>query len=149
MGSLDGIVTFETSAYRPCYVNETKALFHRWVQRDKPIINLDVNIRLTAKTRDAVLKAFDDYGLAPINDDDSDVPVALDMGYSYIIEMICDWWSFSWKTGNLYEIFSWYDSHKERMILHKKTKKTVETILVQIYTKLEELKKGENENVNN
>lgn len=57
---------------------------------------------------------------------------ALDIPYPYIIEMICDWWSFSWKTGNLYEIFDWYDAHKERMILSTKTRTTVEDILSKI-----------------
>ena len=33
----------------------------------------------------------------------------LEMPYDYIIEMICDWWSFSWQSGNLYEIFKWYE----------------------------------------
>lgn len=57
---------------------------------------------------------------------------ALDIPYPYIIEMICDWWSFSWKTGNLYAIFDWYDAHKERMILSTKTRTTVEDILSKI-----------------
>lgn len=57
---------------------------------------------------------------------------ALDIPYPYIIEMICDWWSFSWKTGNLYEIFDWYKQHKERMILSTKTRATVEDILNKI-----------------
>ena len=29
----------------------------------------------------------------------------LDMPYWYAVEMVADWWSFSWKTGDLYEIF--------------------------------------------
>nr|DAE02562.1 MAG TPA: hypothetical protein [Siphoviridae sp. ctmYS12] len=30
----------------------------------------------------------------------------MDMPYNYIIEMICDWWAFSWNKGNLQEIFN-------------------------------------------
>lgn len=67
-----------------------------------------------------------------INDDPENGIVALDMPYEYIIEMICDWWSFSWKSGNLYGIFDWYDEHKNSMILSDETQKTVEDILNKI-----------------
>lgn len=62
----------------------------------------------------------------------------LDMPYEYIIEMICDWWAFSWKTGNLHEIFDWYKKHKD-MQLSDNTRKTVEDILDKLKNKLEEL----------
>lgn len=55
----------------------------------------------------------------------------LEMPYHYAIEMICDWWSFSFKKGNLYEIFDWYEKHKG-MLLHKNTRKLVETTLKRI-----------------
>ncbi len=74
-----------------------------------------------------------------INDDPNEGEVILDMDYDYIIEMICDWWAFSWKKGNLYEIFSWYDQHKAYMKLSPKTRKTVEDILDQIREKLDDL----------
>lgn len=62
----------------------------------------------------------------------------LEMPLDYIYEMICDWWSFSWKTGNLYEIFDWYESHKKTMKLHPNTRKEVERILGLIREKLED-----------
>lgn len=62
----------------------------------------------------------------------------LDMPYYRIIEMICDWWSFSWKTGNLYEIFDWYKKHNN-MKLSPRTKEIVENVLDMIAGKLEEL----------
>lgn len=38
-----------------------------------------------------------------------------DMPYSCILEMICDWWSFSFKKGDLYEIISfWHDKRGEK-----------------------------------
>jgi len=74
-----------------------------------------------------------------INDDPKEGTVALDIPYNFIIEMICDWWSFSWKSGELYEIFSWYDQHKDHMILSRKTRFIVEDILGQIREKLDEL----------
>lgn len=64
-----------------------------------------------------------------INDDPGEGEVLLEMPYNYIIEMICDWWAFSWAEGNLSEIFSWYDEHKDYIKLNPKTRETVEDIL--------------------
>ena len=69
-----------------------------------------------------------------VNDEDG--THALEMSKEYVIEMICDWWSFSHKTGNLYEIFDWYESHKKNMILHENTKKLVEDLLDRIKEEL-------------
>lgn len=54
---------------------------------------------------------------------------ALDMPEEYIIEMICDWWSFSFKTNDLTIIFKWYDQHKKGMIMSDHTKERVEYYL--------------------
>lgn len=62
---------------------------------------------------------------------------ALEMPYEYVIEMICDWRSFSWAAGDLTTIFDWYAKHKDTMMLHPKTHKLVEDILYAIKTKLE------------
>ena len=62
--------------------------------------------------------------------------MVLDMDYQYIIEMICDWWSFSWESGNLFDIFDWYETHKENIIMSEKTKNTVEDILNKLEQKL-------------
>jgi hypothetical protein len=67
-----------------------------------------------------------------VNDDPENGSIGLEMDYKYVIEMICDWWSFSWKTGNLYEIFDWYEKHKSYMILHENTRKIVEDVLSKI-----------------
>ena len=66
--------------------------------------------------------------------------VPLDMDYDSILHMICDWWSFSWKSGNLYGIFDWYKKNKEKQIMSKKTRKTVEEVLDAIKKKLDDLK---------
>jgi hypothetical protein len=58
------------------------------------------------------------------------------MDYQYIIEMICDWWSFSWESGDLFDIFDWYETHKENIIMSKNTKDTVEDILNKLEQKL-------------
>ena len=73
-----------------------------------------------------------------INDNPGEGMVILDMPHNYIIEMICDWWAFSWAKGNLYEIFKWYDAHKAYMKLSDKTRKTVEDILEKLKAKLDE-----------
>ncbi len=67
---------------------------------------------------------------------DDEPEEALEMPPQYVVEMICDWWAFSWKSGNLNEIFSWYEKHKD-MKLHEKTRKLVEDILARMKEKLE------------
>ena len=80
-----------------------------------------------------------------INDDPKEGEIALDMPYNYILEMICDWWAFSWQKGDLNEIFNWYDEHKTYMKMSPKTRKSVDTILGKMKEKLSESNsKGEN-----
>lgn len=74
-----------------------------------------------------------------INDDPGEGEVILDMDYDYILEMVCDWWAFSWQKGELYEIFSWYRKHRDYMKLSAKTRKTVEGLLDKMHEKLDEL----------
>lgn len=74
-----------------------------------------------------------------INDNPDEGMVILDMPLNYIIEMICDWWAFSWKSGDLSEIFGWYVKHREYMKLSLETRKTVEMILDKISLKLIEI----------
>lgn len=71
------------------------------------------------------------------NDDHELGEIILDMPYCYIIEMICDWWAFSWNKGDLMEIFNWYADHAKYIKLSKYTRKTVEAILQNIREKLE------------
>lgn len=68
---------------------------------------------------------------------DSGATIPQPMPYEYIIEMICDWWSFSWKSDDLFEIFDWYKSHKSTMKLHKDAQQSVEDILDLMQEKLE------------
>lgn len=72
------------------------------------------------------------------NDEPKEGEVILDMPLNYILEMVCDWWAFSWNTGNLFEIFDWYDKHKDYMKLSSYTRDKVELILSTIRAKLEE-----------
>ncbi len=54
------------------------------------------------------------------------------MDLNYIIEMICDWWSFSFNKGNLGEILNYYETNKDKIVFHPETKKQVENILAKI-----------------
>lgn len=74
-----------------------------------------------------------------INDDPLSDDICIEMPYEYVIEMICDWWSFSHKTGNVKEIFSWYEERKNHIRLNSNTKLLVESILEQMQNKIQEL----------
>ena len=76
-----------------------------------------------------------------IHDDNEngELETALKIPYEYIIEMICDWWSFSWKNGNLYEVFDWYEKNLKYIKLEKKTRAFVESILNMMKSKLKEM----------
>lgn len=67
-----------------------------------------------------------------INDSPEEGEIIMNMPYNYIIEMICDWWAFSWANGDLTGIFKWYDEHKDYMKFSPKTRSTVEDILNKI-----------------
>ena len=43
------------------------------------------------------------------------------MPKNYIIEMLCDHWSFSWSKGDLTEIFRWVNDNIDDMILSDNT----------------------------
>lgn len=74
------------------------------------------------------------------DDPETDEPFkCLEMPLYDVYEMICDWWSFSFRKGDLREIFDWYEEHKSTMKLHSNTRKEVERILGLIREKLEEV----------
>ena len=74
-----------------------------------------------------------------IQDSPEEGEIVLDMPYNYILEMICDWWAFSWNSENLREIFGWYDKHKDYMKLSTNTRLYVKYILTLIKNKLDEI----------
>lgn len=67
-----------------------------------------------------------------INDEPNEGEIIIQMPINYIVEMICDWWAFSWSKGDLTEMFSWYEERKNYIKMHKNTRKTVEDILTKI-----------------
>lgn len=74
-------------------------------------------------------------------EDDTGENVALEMPAKYAIEMVCDWWSFSWNaysnsahnTASLLEVCSWYECRKNCIMLHDNTRKYVVSLLDIIY----------------
>ena len=69
-----------------------------------------------------------------LKEDDGTNLMALDIPYNYVVEMICDWWSFSINKGEFDEIHNWYAKNKDKMILTKTTRKQVEDLLEKIKT---------------
>ena len=97
-----------------------------------------------------VKQAFDRAWLAHIHanphhwqhwmlQNDEDGLILLDMPSVFQIEMICDWWAFSWKENKLDEIFGWYEKNREGILLSDKTRKTIESILDTLKKKLLEM----------
>ena len=74
-----------------------------------------------------------------INDDDGRPGeyTALEMPRQYVFEMVADWWSFSWRTGNLNEIFGWYKTHEGRIVMHENTRALLHRILDEIREKIQ------------
>lgn len=73
-----------------------------------------------------------------VNDDPDKGEIILDMPVICIMEMICDWWSFSWGQMDLNLLFDWYDEHKDYMKLSEHTRNTVEYILQKMKEVLDE-----------
>lgn len=59
------------------------------------------------------------------NDDPDEGQVALEMPDCFILEMIADWWSFSWRKGNLWELWNWWSDHSDYIKLGPETRKKV------------------------
>jgi hypothetical protein len=63
-----------------------------------------------------------------LNDDGT--TKVLDMEIHAILEMFCDWWSFSWKENNPREILVFYKYNRDKMQLSEYTQNIVEKLLV-------------------
>jgi len=72
-----------------------------------------------------------------LEDDPSGGNVCIEIPFNYILEMICDWWAFSWASGNLMEIFDWYNQHKATIQMAEASRSTVEDVLHNMRKKLE------------
>ena len=63
---------------------------------------------------------------------DTGEAVALEMPVTCALEMVADWWSFSWRSGDLTEILGWYGFHKRDMLLHERTRELVDDVIAEI-----------------
>lgn len=70
--------------------------------------------------------------------DDTNVMTIFEMPMNYILEMLCDWWSFGWASGDVNELFTWYEDQKDTIKFHDDTRKIIEGILNKIKVKLED-----------
>lgn len=64
--------------------------------------------------------------------------VAIEMPKICALEMIADWWSFSWQSNRLGEMFAWYAAHKDCIVLNEATRAYVERVLDEIRERLGE-----------
>lgn len=71
-----------------------------------------------------------------INDEDSIKP--LQMPDSYVYEMVADWGSFAYQKQDGSELIKWYESHKDKMILHEDTRKNVEELVPELARLIDE-----------
>ena len=71
------------------------------------------------------------------DDPETGVPFkTLQIPLVYIFEMIADWWTFSWKNNNLFEIFNWYADHRHKQFIHPESRKMLENVLKKIWNVL-------------
>ena len=63
------------------------------------------------------------------NDNKEEGTVVLDMPDRFILEMICDWWSFSWRKGNLWSMWDWLSDSDGYIEISEKTNEKVRAIL--------------------
>ena len=77
------------------------------------------------------------------NDDPDEGEILIDIPDNYIIEMICDWMSFSIAKGDLNELFNWYKPRSKYIKISDYTRIRVDDILQRIK---EEVDKGNNIN---
>lgn len=71
-----------------------------------------------------------------INDEDR--IEALKMPDIYVYEMVADWGSFAYQKQDGSELIKWYESHKDKMILHEGTRKKVEELVPELARLIDE-----------
>ena len=64
-----------------------------------------------------------------IPDSSGEPQKAIFMPYNYVIEMVCDWFSFSLKSGKIDGIFDFYLERKSYIVMHKESRRFLEALL--------------------
>lgn len=104
-----------------------------WIRENLPILIYDSQEFGGTINYEWQIQTSHDYS----KDDPGEGETILEMPHNFIIEMICDWWAFSWEKGNPYEIFDWYAAHKDYIKLHPKSRDYVDYALEQIKSTLD------------
>lgn len=63
MAGLNGTITISTGEYRPCIVDGSKALFHRWVNKEFLILKFDTMLK--KEFIEQYRKVFEDSKIVP------------------------------------------------------------------------------------
>ena len=71
-----------------------------------------------------------------INDEDG--IEALKMPIMSVYEMVADWGSFAYRKKDGSELIRWYESHKDKMILHETTRMHVEELVPKLARAIDE-----------
>ena len=50
----------------------------------------------------------------------------------FIVEMVCDWWSFSLAKNKPLEIFDWFETNQQKLSLSENEKEVVECVFEEI-----------------
>ena len=64
-----------------------------------------------------------------IPDSSGEPQKAIFMPYEYVIEMVCDWFSFSLKSGQIDGIFDFYLERKSHIVMHRESRRFLEYLL--------------------
>lgn len=65
--------------------------------------------------------------------DGNTVVVRMIIPQMYLVEMFCDWWSFSFLSDDLDQIFVWYCNHKDTIIMNKKSEEFMQKLLNRVH----------------
>lgn len=70
--------------------------------------------------------------IIPCENDDGSNKI-LEMPLNCIIEMVCDWWSFSLSKNKPTEVLDWYNVNKDKIILHPESKRNLNQVMYLVY----------------
>lgn len=68
--------------------------------------------------------------------EDSGNPKTMEIPEIYLIEMVADWGSFAYRKKMPLELREWYDSHKDKIVMHPESKKKIEMLVDQLISKM-------------
>lgn len=72
--------------------------------------------------------------------DEEEGTVITEMPYISLLELVCEWWSYSWEKDDIWSIFDYYLSNVNKIKLHKKSRSALEDILNILEQRLEKVR---------